>query len=201
MSQIHQSDDLGPTRWGVAILAVLAGVIAATQIGKVPPAMSVLGTEFAVGMVALGWIASIFNATGAVLGLPFGALSDGFGHRRVLVLSLWTIVAGSTLGAFADNYALLFVTRIIEGVGYLGIIVAAPSLIVEATNPRDFGLALGLWSSFLPLWLRPDDGDLADAPGNDRVARFMAVQRRFAGGVCRGLHGRDPRLIDSPQCT
>ena len=150
MSEQTSSDVTGNTRWGVTSLAILSGVIAATQIGKVPPSMSLLGTEFAIGMVALGWIASIFNATGAVLGLPFGALSDGFGHRRVLVLSLWTIAAGSLLGAFTDSYTLLFVTRIIEGVGYLGVIVAAPSLIVEATNPKDFGLALGLWSSFLP---------------------------------------------------
>ena len=150
MSQSSQTDKIGDTRWGVAALAILAGVIAATQIGKVPPSMPVLGAEFAIGMVALGWVASIFNATGAILGLPFGALSDGFGHRRVLVLSLWTIAAGSLLGAFTDSYTLLFATRVIEGVGYLGIIVAAPSLVVEATNPRDFGLALGLWSSFLP---------------------------------------------------
>ena len=136
----------GKTQWHIAALAILSGVIAATQIGKVPPSMPVLGTEFAVGMVALGWIASIFNATGAILGLPFGALSDGFGHRRVLTISLWTIAAGSFLGAFADSYALLFLTRIAEGVGYLGIIVAAPSLIVEATNPKDYGLALGLRS-------------------------------------------------------
>ena len=150
MTQTIPSEGTGDTRWGIAVLAILAGVIAATQIGKVPPSMSVLGAEFAVGMVALGWIASIFNATGALLGLPFGALSDGFGHRKVLIISLWTIAAGSLLGAFTDNYTMLFLTRILEGIGYLGVIVAAPSLIVEATNPRDFGLALGLWSSFLP---------------------------------------------------
>ena len=150
MSAPDRPDDIGPTRWDVALLAILSGVVAATQIGKVPPAMPVLANELAVGMVALGWIASIFNATGAILGLPFGALSDGFGHRRVLVVSLWTIVAGSLLGAVSDSYALLFLTRAIEGIGYLGIIVAAPSLVVEATHPRHFGLALGLWSSFLP---------------------------------------------------
>ena len=150
MNEQNPPKMVGKTRWDIALLAILSGVIAATQIGKVPPAMPVLGAEFAVGMVALGWIASIFNATGAVLGLPFGALSDGFGHRRVLTISLWTIAAGSLLGALTDNYTLLFATRVIEGIGYLGIIVAAPSLVVEATNPRDFGLALGLWSSFLP---------------------------------------------------
>tara|TARA_B100000686_G_scaffold317173_1_gene365716 strand:- start:2699 stop:3919 length:1221 start_codon:yes stop_codon:yes gene_type:complete len=150
MNEQNTPKTVGKTRWDIALLAILSGVIAATQIGKVPPAMPVLGAELAVGMVALGWIASIFNATGAVLGLPFGALSDGFGHRRVLTISLWTIAAGSLLGALTDNYTLLFATRVIEGIGYLGIIVAAPSLVVEATNPRDFGLALGLWSSFLP---------------------------------------------------
>ena len=151
MTEQTSSEVTGNTRWGVTALAILSGVIAATQIGKVPPSMSLLGTEFAIGMVALGLDCVNIQCDGCGPWTSlFGALSDGFGHRRVLVLSLWTIAAGSLLGAFTDSYTLLFATRIIEGVGYLGVIVAAPSLIVEATNPKDFGLALGLWSSFLP---------------------------------------------------
>ena len=138
------------TRWSVVALAIFAGIFAAMQIGKVPPAMPVLGTSLAMGLAAVGWIASIFNAIGAILGVPAGALSDGLGHRRVLMASLAFIALGSLLGGLSDAFAPLLLTRLIEGIGYLGIIVSAPSLIIEAALPKDHALALGLWSTFLP---------------------------------------------------
>ena len=139
------------TQWKVVAFAIFAGIFAAMELGKVPPAMPALGIELAVGLAALGWAASIFNAVGAALGIPAGALSDGLGHRRVLISGFFLIALGSLLGGLTNSFIYLLITRLLEGVGYLGVIVSAPSLVIEATAPKDHGLALGLWSTFLPI--------------------------------------------------
>ncbi|MSP52144.1 MAG: MFS transporter [Alphaproteobacteria bacterium] len=141
----------GKTRWDIVVLAVLAGVFAAMEIGKVPPALGALKTEFGVGLAAVGWVASIFNALGAVLGLPAGAISDTLGNRRLIIIGLALVALGSLLGGFADSLVLALATRTLEGLGYLAILVSVTSLIVEATNPKDHSLALGIWSTFLPI--------------------------------------------------
>lgn len=141
----------GQTRWGIVTLAILAGVFAAMEIGKVPPALGALQTEFTVGLAAVGWVASIFNAIGAVLGLPAGAASDAIGNRRLVIIGLGAVSIGSLLGGLTENFTALLLTRALEGIGYLSILVSVTSLIVEATAPKDHSLALGIWSTFLPI--------------------------------------------------
>jgi MFS family permease len=45
----------------------------------------------------------------------------------------------------------LLATRFVEGMGFLMVIVAAPSLIMRLTRPDDLKLALGAWGAYMPL--------------------------------------------------
>ncbi len=46
-----------------------------------------------------GWILSIFNVIGFLLGSITGAASDAFGHRRLLIMGLSLQALGSLGGA------------------------------------------------------------------------------------------------------
>ena len=138
------------TRWGIVLLALLAGIVCAMQLGKVPPALSDIRLDLAIGMVTAGWVASIFNLTGGVPGVAAGSAGDGLGHRRVIVMSLVCIGVGSLIGAFADGVGLLLATRLLEGLGYIGILVAAPSLVIQVTSEKDLGVSIGFLAIFLP---------------------------------------------------
>lgn len=142
----------GPrTRWGIILLCFVAGVITSMQIGKVPPAMSALRVDLAVGMVGVSWIASIFTLIGALLGVGAGAASDRLGHRTVMVISLVCIGVGSVLGALADSLALLLATRTLEGIGFIGMLVAIPSLVIESSRPGEHEFSISVISPFFPL--------------------------------------------------
>jgi MFS family permease len=77
-------------------------------------------------------------------------MADTFGHRRLLLLGIFLLAVGSLTGSFAPGAAFLLATRALEGLGFLIIVVAAPAMVVQVTNPRDFRLALSVWSCFLP---------------------------------------------------
>jgi MFS family permease len=120
------------TRWGVVALAVAAGICVALQVGKVPPLMPQLRTEFALGLVAAGWIASAINATTALFGILGGVFADRVGRWRALVAGLGLVAAGSLAGALAEDAGQLLASRFLEGAGFVLVIVAAPSLIALA---------------------------------------------------------------------
>ena len=129
---------------------IASGVAASLHVGKVPPALPALREELALGLVAGGWVASIFNLIGATLGIASGLAADRLGARRVLVAGLLFLVAGSVWGAAVDSGTALLATRVLSGLGLVTVAVAAPGIIVAVTPPRDHGLALGAWSIYMP---------------------------------------------------
>jgi predicted MFS family arabinose efflux permease len=147
---IGSSDRLS-TGWGSVLLILLAGVIAAMQIGKVAPALPALRSDLALGMVTGGWVGSIFTGVAAVLSLAAGIAADRIGHRAMMLSGLGVIAIGSLLGALAPDEVSLLVTRLIEGVGFVLIIVSAPALIARSVHGPDQHFAFGLWSSYMPI--------------------------------------------------
>jgi len=130
---------------------VTAGFVAAMQVGKVPPALPVLRAELGLSMVSGGWVASLFSLVAAMLGLLAGTVGDRLGGRRTLLLALACLSLGSFAGGVAGGLNSLLAARLLESLGFVGVVVAAPSLIVAATREKDRRLAVGVWSCYLPV--------------------------------------------------
>ena len=142
--------DAEKTRWGIVALCVAAGLVAAAHVGKAPPALPALRAELGLDLVLAGWIVSIFGFTGMALGIVAGSLADRVGHRRLLLIGLAALAAGSAVGGLASSGASLLASRFLEGLGLLSVTVSAPAMIAAAAPGRDRRLALGIWGSFMP---------------------------------------------------
>lgn len=138
------------TRWDIVALAIIAGVVCAVQVGKVPPALPVLRAELGISFITAGWVASLVNICGGVLGVASGLIIDRVGPRRVTVISLLIMAGGGAIGAEANSAVILLASRFLEGLGLVGTVVAAPAIIRIACQPADRNLALGLWGTYLP---------------------------------------------------
>ena len=64
------------TSWPAVVAALATGVLAATYVGKLPPALPALSEELGLSLVAAGWIVSIFSVIGARVCLFVGFLVD-----------------------------------------------------------------------------------------------------------------------------
>lgn len=138
------------TRWGIVLIAFGAGMMASGHIGKLPAALPTIRAELGLDLVTAGWIVSIFNATSIALGMLVGMFADRLGHRRVILASLLMLTAGSLWGAVAGSGVELLLARFTEGIGFVGVVVSAPSIIAHAARPSDRRFALGLWGGFMP---------------------------------------------------
>ncbi|WP_158221908.1 MFS transporter [Actibacterium pelagium] len=131
--------------------AVGLGVIGAMHIGKVPPAMPAIREDLGLGLVGGGFVVSLFNLLGMVLGLLIGSMTDRLGTQRATMLGLLFLVAGGVLGALASDLSLLLISRALEGVGYIAVVVTMPGIVAGAAGEQSRSFAMGLWSAFMPL--------------------------------------------------
>ncbi|MCP5366448.1 MAG: MFS transporter [Hyphomicrobiales bacterium] len=140
----------GGTRWSYVALAIVAGLAAAAHVGKLPPALPAVRAELGLGLVAGGWVVSVFSATAMALGIFAGTVADRVGHWRLAQVGLVLLGLGGCAGALATGPASLLASRLCEGVGFVAIVVSAPGLIVAATDARSRRLALSFWGCYMP---------------------------------------------------
>lgn len=138
------------TNWLAVAMVVAAGIIAALQVGKVIVSVPLLRADLGLSLSAAGWVLSIFSVLGVLGGILTGATVSRFGDRRIMLVGLWAIVCGSLAGGFASAYPLLLATRVIEGLGFLLIIIAAPDLLRRIVAPHERDRAFAIWSCFMP---------------------------------------------------
>ncbi len=132
----------GQSRWGVVIIAIAAGIVAAIQVGKVPPLITLLQAELGLSLVAAGWLVSLFNLTGAVFGAMGGAMADKLGARRVLMGSLCGMALAGFGGAMAPDPTWLLSFRVLESVTFPSCAGSSPRFFVAV------GAFLIFWEKF-----------------------------------------------------
>jgi MFS family permease len=67
-----------------------------------------------------------------------------------LAIGLLIMAAAATLCATAHDAMTLLLARGLAGIGYLLVVVAAPSLMAHLAEPRHHAFALSLWGTFVP---------------------------------------------------
>ena len=142
-----------PTRARIdpAYVAILAGVCAALHVGKLAPAIPALQAALGISLVQAGFLLSMVQVAGMSLGLAFGVLADGLGARRSMLTGLLLLAAASAAGAAASSAPALMVLRACEGMGFLLVVLAAPTLLRRLVAPARLNLVLGMWSAYMPL--------------------------------------------------
>jgi len=149
-----RGDESRPTagaRWPTILIIVGAGIVSAFQVGKAPTALAAIQADLALDLATASWLLSAFALIGALSGMVIGVTVDNLGARRLALGGLLLQAFGSAAGAAAEGAALLLATRVIEGVGFLTVTVAAPTLIVALARPSDRGRAIAVWGTFMPI--------------------------------------------------
>lgn len=139
-----------PSRIHPATVVMLAGVVAALHIGKVPPALPALRDGLGMSLMEAGFLLSLTQLAGMVVGVFMGLAADSWGLRRSVLLG-HGLLALASLGAVATGSALgLLGWRAVEGVGVLLVVLPAPSLIRQLVPPAQLAPRLGWWGAYMP---------------------------------------------------
>jgi predicted MFS family arabinose efflux permease len=137
-------------RWPTILLLWLSGVLAAAQLGKMAALTPAIRADFGLTLGAAGLMVSLIEAGGSGLGSIAGLAAARFSGRNVLALGAALIAGAGLAAAMAPDVGALYAARFVEGIGYLMVVIAAPSLIALVAG-RDSAAALALWSTFVPV--------------------------------------------------
>lgn len=163
------------------VLYYLCGVFAAAQLGKLAALSPPIARELHLGLAAMAALTSLLEVCGATLGGVAGHRLPRFGLKRSLSAAVLALAVGAAGAAFAQGVVLLALARLMESLGYLAIVVAAPVLIAREAEGRRQAAAMALWSTFVPVGMALGAWAYAHAAGwtGWRAAQVLSV----AGGV------------------
>jgi MFS family permease len=172
----------------VRFLAVLtAGLITGASIGKLVPHIPWLATEFGASLGLAGFLVSAVTVPGALGGWVLGGVVDRVGAKRVAIGGLVLHALASAGYAYATSYGGLAALRVVEGLGYSLLIVAATVLVVRVSAARHSGLALSVWSSFAPIGFALGQWAASGVTGADRLAEIGQVHAALLAGAAVAL--------------
>ncbi len=133
-----------------ALVVIFSGVVAALQIGKLPPALPALSQSLGLSLMQSGFLLSLVQLAGMTLALAVGLSADGFGLRRSMLTGLTVLGVASAMGALAQSVAELMWWRALEGFGFLWVTLPAPGLIRKLVNAQQVRKLLGYWGAYMP---------------------------------------------------
>jgi MFS family permease len=129
---------------------VLAGMVAAFHVGKAPPALPSIRGDIGASLRQAGWLLSIINLVTATGGMAIALTADRIGHRRLILFGTAVCLASSAMGGAVHSADVLLTLRVLEGLGFISVVVAIPPLVVRIAAPRDLRIALAAWSTYMP---------------------------------------------------
>lgn len=125
--------------------------------GIVIPVLPLYAEHFRATPVEIGWLTGIYSGMQIIFVPILGRLSDRFGRRPILIVSLIGTAVGFLIMGWATSLTLLFVARIIDGASG-GNIATAQAYIADVSTPENrsrsmgvIGAAFGLGFTFGPM--------------------------------------------------
>jgi multidrug resistance protein len=128
------------TAFGIIFLIVFIDLVG---FGIVIPILPLYGERFGPSALTLGLLMASYSAMQFVFAPILGGLSDRFGRRPVLLISLVGSVIGYLLFGFAGSMTVLFISRIIDGISG-GNIATAQAVIADITGPEERAKGMGI---------------------------------------------------------
>lgn len=153
MSATHHSPSNPPREagWRTVFIIAGAGVVSAFQVGKAPMALGAVQLDLGLSLVVVSWLISAFAIIGAIVGAPVGLAADRIGTKRMVVGGLALQALGAGLGGMSPGVELLMISRVVEGLGFMAVLVAGPAMIFATVAPKIQNRAIAVWATVMPV--------------------------------------------------
>ena len=111
--------------------------------GMVIPFLSFYAREYGASGIAVGAVVGIYSIMQFFFAPVWGRLSDRVGRRPILLISLTASFTGYLMFGFARSMEILFLSRVIAGIGGANI-GTAQAYIADSTSPENRAKGMGL---------------------------------------------------------
>jgi len=136
--------------WRSISLVYLYSILTSASISKLVPIQAELERTFGATAASIGIAISLISVSSAIAATVGGAIIDRVGARRAIIFTSIIVAVSDVIGFFSTSLFMLDVARLIEGIEFIGIIAAAPALIIATTSGPLRVKAMSLWSTYTP---------------------------------------------------
>lgn len=137
--------------WAILLVAFTAGVTATLIQFSIPPVLPVMQAQFEVTYTNSALLMALFALMTLISAVPSGFIIQKHGERFVGLLGIGILFAGVLCSLFAVNFFILLISRLIQGIGFGLVSVAAPSAIGRFIPPQMMNISMGIWSTWIPV--------------------------------------------------
>ncbi|MEG1831147.1 MAG: MFS transporter [Raoultibacter sp.] len=136
---------------GLVLFMMLMSMTAGAMcLNKVAPIIPLLIESMGLtGAAQAGLLISVFVISGIFLAIPSGVIIEKLGYYKTGIIALSAILLGSVIGAFNPGYAIMLVSRIIEGIGLIFLMTLGPAAVSCVFPDEKRGSAMGLLMCFM----------------------------------------------------
>jgi predicted MFS family arabinose efflux permease len=124
-------------------IIAMATFAASLSVRALDPVLPHVADEFSISITAAASFAAVFAFTFAAVQPVLGAAADLFGKARLMTTCLVLLGLANILGAMTASFPMLFVTRILAGIGSGGVFPVALSLTSDLVAPAKRQVAIG----------------------------------------------------------
>ncbi|GHH86494.1 MFS transporter [Streptomyces capitiformicae] len=135
----------GPGYRRMSLALFLAGVATFALLYSTQALLPLISGGFGVTASAASWTVSAATGALALFVLPMSALSERFGRRTLMTVSLAVAVTVGLLIPFAPSLGALVVLRAVQGAALAGVPASATAYLAEEVRPKALVTAIGLF--------------------------------------------------------
>lgn len=135
----------GPGYRRMSFALFTAGLATFALLYSTQPLLPAISGDFAVSADTASWTVSATTGALALFVLPLSALSERFGRRALMTVSLTVAVLVGLLVPFAPDLGWLIALRAVQGAALAGLPASAMAYLAEEVRPKALIAAIGLF--------------------------------------------------------
>jgi MFS family permease len=125
-------------------VAMMTAFGSAYMFSAVNIALPVMGAQFAMSSVMLGWVTTSAVLATSMFMVPTGRLADIYGRRRIFVYGLTFQFCSTLICGLANSGGLIIIMRVIQGISAAMIFGTMVAIITSVFPGEERGKALGI---------------------------------------------------------
>ena len=140
-------------RWVALALVFVTRSSMGFQFQAVASVTPLMIADLHLSYAQVGWLIGIYMLPGMLLAFPGGVIGQRFGERRLVLLGLALMVAGTVVTATASSFAMAAAGRVMSGVGAVLMNILLPKLIADWFEGKEIATAMAVVLTSWPVGL------------------------------------------------
>jgi EmrB/QacA subfamily drug resistance transporter len=126
------------------IVATLSCFIIPFMASSVNVALPSIGSEFAMGLILLGWVNNAFLMASLIFMIPFGRLGDIYGCKKIFTGGYFVLLFASLLIAVSHSSTMVIACRVLQGFACAVIASTVTPMMVSVVPVSERGHTIGI---------------------------------------------------------